>query len=197
MGGKAMRSLIEIFTLFPDPRKGQGKQHLLRDILVVSVCGIICGYSNFVDIADFCKRNEKFFRDILRMEDNEKMPAHDVFSRVFRIIDAKYFMEVFIEWMNGILPNKADGIIAIDGKAIKSAIDNVNNGNVPYIVSAFLTDIGLALGEIRVNEKSNEIKAIPELLKILEIEGAIVTIDAIGTQEKIIKKIAKKKPIMC
>lgn len=102
-------------------------------------------------------------------------------------------MEVFIEWVKEIVKIKSGGNISIDGKAIKSATDKINGGNIPYIVSTFLCDIGLSIGQVKVDDKSNEITAIPDLLDLLDIEGCIVTIDAIGTQEKIANKIVNDK----
>ena len=97
-------------------------------------------------------------------------------------------MNIFIEWIKEIVGQK--GLhIAIDGKAIKSARDKVNNGNIPYILSGFLCDIGLSIGQIKVDDKSNEITAIPNLLDLIDVKGKIITIDAIGTQEEIANKI--------
>ena len=102
-------------------------------------------------------------------------------------------MEVFIEWIKEIIISVNVKNISIDGKAIKSAIDKINGGNKPYIVSAFIGEIGLSIGQVKVDDKSNEITAIPELLDLLNIEGATITIDAIGTQEDIANKIVDKK----
>ena len=93
-------------------------------------------------------------------------------------------MEIFVEWTKEMIKKKSEKNISIDGKALKSATDAINGGNTPYIVSAFLGDIGLSIGQVKVDEKSNEITAIPELLDLIDITGAHVTIDAIGTQEK-------------
>ena len=101
-------------------------------------------------------------------------------------------MEIFIEWTKDIVKIKTGKKISIDGKAIKSATDKINNGNIPYIVSAFIGEIGLSIGQVKVDDKSNEITAIPDLLDLLDIEGATITIDAIGTQEEIINKIVDK-----
>ena len=101
-------------------------------------------------------------------------------------------MEIFIEWTKDIVKIKTGKKISINGKAIKSATDKINNGNIPYIVSAFIGEIGLSIGQVKVDDKSNEITAIPDLLDLLDIEGATITIDAIGTQEKIINKIVDK-----
>lgn len=100
-------------------------------------------------------------------------------------------MNLFIEWIKEIVKENG-GFVAIDGKAIRSATDKINNGNIPYIVSTFLTDIWVSVGQVKVDDKSNEITAIPELLDLLNIKGKIVTIDAIGTQENIINKIVEK-----
>ena len=102
-------------------------------------------------------------------------------------------MEIFIEWTKEIVKNKTEKNISIDGKAIKSATDKINNGSIPYIVSAFIGEIGLSIGQVKVDDKSNEIVAIPNLLDLLKIEAATITIDAIGTQEEIINKIVNKK----
>ena len=102
-------------------------------------------------------------------------------------------MKIFIEWAKEIVENRIGKKISIDGKAVRSATDKINNGNIPYIVSAFIGELGLSIGEVKVNDKSNEIKAIPNLLDLLEIEGEIITIDEIGTQEEIVNKIVEKK----
>lgn len=98
-------------------------------------------------------------------------------------------MKIFIDWTQGIVKTKTGKNISIDGKAIKSATDKINGGNIPYIVSAFIGEIGLSIGELKVEDKSNEITAIPTLIDLINIEGATVTIDAIGTQETIVNKI--------
>jgi predicted transposase YbfD/YdcC len=120
-------------------------------------------------------------------------PSHDCLSDLFASIDSKKFMEIFIEWTKDIVETKSGKNISIDGKAVKSATDKINNGNIPYIVSAFIGEIGLSIGQVKVDDKSNEITAIPDLLDLLEIDDAIVTIDAIGTQEEIVNKIVSKK----
>ena len=101
-------------------------------------------------------------------------------------------MEIFIKWTEDILKSRNGKTISIDGKAVRSATDKINNGNIPYIVSAFIGEIGLSIGQVKVDDKSNEITAIPDLLDLIEIEGATITIDAIGTQFEIAKKIVSK-----
>ena len=184
-------NLFERFEVLEDPRDVRGKKYKLIDILVMTIYGLLCGLKDFVNIADFMKLKEEYFTKLLKLENGT--PSHDCLSDVFAAIDSKKFMEVFIEWTKDIVKNKTGKNISIDGKAIKSATDKINNGNIPYIVSAFIGEVGLSIGQVKVDDKSNEITAIPDLLDLLDIEGAIITIDAIGTQEEIVNKIVDKK----
>ena len=177
-----MKSLVNHFEILEDPRDIRGRKHELINILIMTIYGILCGYTDFENLADFLKVKEDYFINLLNLKNGT--PSHDTLSRVFAIIDSKKFLEIFITWIKEII--EANGLhISIDGKAIKSARDKINGGNTPYIVSAFLSDIGLSIGQVKVDDKSNEITAIPELIKLLDIEGKIITIDAIGTQEDI------------
>lgn len=185
-----MKTLFEKFEVLEDPRDIRGKKYKLIDILIMTIYGILCGLTDFTNIADFLKLKEEYFTQLLKLEHGT--PSHDCLSDVFAVIDSKKFMEIFIEWTKEIIKTKTNKNISIDGKAVKSATDVVNGGNIPYIVSAFLGDVGISIGQVKVNEKSNEITAIPELLELLDISNAHITIDAIGTQEKITKKIVEK-----
>lgn len=185
-----MKTLFNYIEILEDPRDIRGKKHKLSDILVMTIYGILCGYTDFVNMTDFLKLHEQYFIDLLKLENG--IPSHDTFSRVFSSIDSKKFTSIFVEWIKDIVKQK--GLhVAIDGKAIKSARDKVNNGNVPYILSGFLCDIGLSIGQIKVDDKSNEITAIPDLLDLMDVKGKIITIDAIGTQEEIANKIVYEK----
>ena len=185
-----MKTLFEKFEVLEDPRDIRGKKYKLIDILIMTIYGILCGLTDFTNIADFLKIKEEYFTELLNLENGT--PSHDCLSDVFAVIDSKKFMEIFVEWTKEIVRNKTNKNISIDGKAVKSATDAINGGNTPYIVSAFLGDIGISVGQVKVDEKSNEITAIPELLDLIDIAGAHITIDAIGTQEKITKKIVEK-----
>ena len=177
-----MKSLVNHFEILEDPRDIRGRKHELINILIMTIYGILCGYTDFENLADFLKVKEDYFINLPNLKNGT--PSHDTLSRVFAIIDSKKFLEIFITWIKEII--EANGLhISIDGKAIKSARDKINGGNTPYIVSAFLSDIGISIGQVKVDDKSNEITAIPELIKLLDIEGKIITIDAIGTQEDI------------
>ena len=184
-----MKTLFNHFELLEDPRDIRGKKHELVNILIMTIYGILCGYTDFTNLADFLKVHEEYFTKLLNLEHGT--PSHDTLSKVFSIIDSKKFLELFIEWINQIITG--NGLhVSIDGKAVKSARDKINGGNTPYIVSAFLSDIGISIGQVKVDDKSNEITAIPELIDLLDIEGKIITIDAIGTQENIYNLITSK-----
>ena len=183
-------NLFERFEVLEDPWDERGKKYKLIDILIMTIYGLLCGLKDFTNIADFMKLKEDYFTKLLNLENGT--PSHDCLSDLYASIDPKQFMKIFIEWTKDILEKKTGKKISIDGKAIKSATDKINNGNIPYIVSAFIGEIGLSIGEVKVDDKSNEITAIPELLDLLDIEGATITIDAIGTQEDIVNKIVNK-----
>lgn len=185
-----MNTLYNHFEVLEDPRDTRGKRHELINILIMTIYGILCGYTDFTNLADFLKVHEDYFISLLNLEYGT--PSHDTLSNVFAIIDSKKFMEIFIAWIKQIINN--NGLhLSIDGKAVKSARDKINGGNTPYIVSAFLSDIGISIGQVKVDDKSNEITAIPELIQLLDIEGKIITIDAIGTQEDICNLITSKE----
>ena len=182
-------NLFERFEVLEDPRDVRGKKYKLIDILIMTIYGLLCGLTDYTNIADFMKLKEDYFTKLLKLENGT--PSHDCLY-IFARIDPKKFMKLFIEWTKEMVENRTGKKISIDGKAIRSATDKINNGNIPYIVSAFIGELGLSIGEVKVEDKSNEITAIPDLLDLLEIEGAIITIDAIGTQEDIVNKIVEK-----
>ena len=185
-----MKRLIEMFEEIIDVRDSSGKRHCLSHILVMSVCGILQKRMDFEDIYDYAKAHEKWFNKKLKLWNG--VPSVGTFRNVFRLIPAENFLEIFLKWINCIVKEKTGKQIIIDGKAIKGATEKCTNGNIPYIVSAYLADIGISIGQVKVDDKSNEITAIPDLLEILDIDGCVITIDAIGTQTEIMDKIIKK-----
>lgn len=185
-----MKTLYEKFEVLEDPRDIRGKKHKLTDILIMTIYGILCGYTDFVNPSYFLEVDKKYFNNLLDLENG--IPSHDTFSNVFASINSKLFMNLFIDWVKDIIKENGS-FLSIDGKAIKSATDKVNGGNTSYIVSAFLGEAGLSIGQVKVNDKSNEIKAIPDLLELIDIKNKIITIDALGTQENITKQVVSKK----
>lgn len=176
------------FSVLSDPRDNRGKRYELMDLFVMTIYGVLNGYDDFDNLAYWIKQNAAYFKNLLLIE---KTPSHDCFSDLFSMINPKEFMEIFIEWVGEIVERRTGTIIAIDGKAIKSARDNINGGNTPYILSAYLSEAGISIGQVEVGKKSNEIKAIPDLLDLLDITGCYITIDAMGTQDDIAKKIIR------
>lgn len=185
-----MERLLEMFEEIIDVRDSSGKRHCLSHIMVISVCAILNKRMDFEDIYDYAIAHKKWFDEKLKLWNG--IPSVGTFKNVFRIIPAEQFLEIFLKWINMLVKEQTGKKIIIDGKAIRGATEKCTNGNVPYIVSAYLADIGISIGQVKVDDKSNEITAIPELLEILDIEGCIITIDAIGTQTEIMEKIIEK-----
>ena len=184
-----------------DPRDKRGLRHELTNIIVMSIYAILCGCTDCESISYFLELKKEYFIRLLNLDKRYGVPSADTLLRVFAIIDAQKFMEIFSKWIKEVINKKINEdekkAIAIDGKAVKAATDKINGGNTPYVVSAYLTDIGVSMGQVKVDEKSNEITAIPDLIDLIDITGCMVTIDAIGTQTKIINKILGKHGNYC
>lgn len=188
------KNLLNYFDILEDPRKNKGKLHKLNDIIIMCIFAILSNCKDATEIAYFLELRKDYFTKLLGLKYGT--PSHDTISWVFRIINPNEFMNTFINWVKEIInvkTNTKHKVIPIDGKAIKSATDKVNNGNIPYIVSAFSQEFGLSIGQVKVDDKSNEITAIPDLLDLIDIEDCIITIDAIGTQKTIVNKIVNEK----
>lgn len=182
------KSLIECFEEIEDPRIDRTREHKLVDILVIGLCTMLTVGENFTDMEDFGKAKLDWLKTFLELPGG--IPSHDTFNRVFSAIDPTHFLDCFIAWVKGICPTLAPEGVAIDGKALRRAH---NEGQpIPYIVSAWARENGLALGQVKVDVKSNEITAIPELLRVLELKGCIVTIDAMGCQKEIAAQIVEE-----
>lgn len=183
------RNLIECFEEMEDPRIDRTRDHKLIDILVIGLCTMVTVGENFTDMEDFGKAKHDWLKTFLELPNG--IPSHDTFNRVFSAINPDQFLDCFVRWVKGMCPSLDDDMVSIDGKALRHAL---NKGDtVPYIVSAWASKNGLVLGQVKVNDKSNEITAIPELLCALELEGCVVTIDAMGCQKDIADKIIEAK----
>lgn len=178
------------FSVLPDPRVARTRKHNLVDILFIAICTIICGGEGFNDMELFGIAKEDWLRKFLELPYG--IPSHDTFRAVISRIDPHCFAECFTNWTAAIHDLTKGEVIALDGKTIRHSFDTATGQNALHIVSAWATGSGLALGQIRVDEKSNEITAIPKLLELLEIKGCIVTIDAMGCQKDIAAKIIDK-----
>ncbi len=180
-------SIIDCFGSLSDPRMERTRSHKLIDIVIIGFCATLAGGEGFNDMEWFGKSKEAWFRTFLELPNG--IPTHDTFNRVFQAIDPKAFCDCFLRWTEGVRTALAGEVVAIDGKALRRAVDKGAVSALPYVVSAWAADNGLVLGQVKVNEKSNEITAIPALLRELELAGCIVTIDAMGCQKKIAREI--------
>jgi predicted transposase YbfD/YdcC len=178
-------NLMTVLKEVPDPRVERRKLHSLSDILTISICALLCGADSFEDMEIFGEAKSDWFETFLDLPHG--IPSHDTFNRVFAALDAQAFLECFMRWTQSLRQVVAEEIVALDGKALRRAI---NKGDCPkVVVSAWAADNGLALGQLKVEDKSNEITAVPKLLRVLELAGCIVTLDAMGCQKEIAKEI--------
>jgi predicted transposase YbfD/YdcC len=187
MPKKPLEAIEEHFGKVIDPRRDRTKEHKLIDIIVVAICAVICGAEGWTDIENFGNRKLPWLKTFLELPNG--IPSHDTFGRVFSLIDAQQFQLAFLEWVWAVNDIVQGQIINIDGKCLRGSDDQRLGKRAIYMVSAWAAENELVLGQRKVDEKSNEITAIPELLKILDLSGCIVTIDAIGTQTNIAKTI--------
>jgi predicted transposase YbfD/YdcC len=178
-------SLIEHFQTLPDPRVNRTKEHELVDVLTIGVCTLLCAGESFNDMEDFGLAKADWFKTFLSLPNG--IPSHDTFNRVFAALDPQHFGECFMAWTQSLRAAVAQEIVALDGKALRRALAADQNSKV--IVSAWAQSNGLVLGQLKVDDKSNEITALPKLLRALELSGCIVTVDAMGTQKQIAKEI--------
>lgn len=180
--------IIDFFENLNDNRRSTGnKQHELLDIITISICGVVCGAESWEEIAEYGRIKEKWFSTFLSLPNG--IPSHDTINRVMSSLDPISFEQCFSNWVSSLLVATND-IISIDGKTIRGA--KVNGKSPIHMVSAWASKNNLALGQVKVDEKSNEITAIPNLIENLAISGSVITIDAMGCQREIAKTIKSK-----
>ncbi len=190
--------LVTILREVEDPRRDHLKEHSLECIFYITMAAVVCGAESWYEVAEFGKMKEPFFRS--RIKDFKGVPSHDTFNRVFSILDPKELECGFRMWIDEIC-GKYRGIVSIDGKEICGAKTQKKDGSFEPLrmVSAWAASNGVTLGQEKVGKKSNEIKAIPKLVKALDLDGCVVTIDAMGCQYKIVETIIKNEdePLNC
>ena len=191
MAEKPIKSIAENFGELEDPRIQRNKLHKLLDIIVIAICGVICGADNWVDIQMFGNKKEEWLRQFLELPNG--IPSHDTFGRVFGLLKAEQFQECFYKWVQAVNEVTAGQVIALDGKQLRGSLDSYLGKGAIYMVNAWANTNHLALGQRKVDAKSNEITAIPELLAMLEIAGCIITIDAMGCQTEIAHQIVARQ----
>ena len=182
-------TFVESFSCLEDSRY-KNKRHLLLDIIAICICGILSGMKDFIEIAEFAEVHEEWFKKYLALPN--KIPSHDTLERVMAIIKPADFNKSFLNWISKLKELFPESVIPIDGKTLRGSHKRGKGLKALHIVNAYSCANGLTLGQIAVDDKSNEITAIPELLKTLAISGAIITIDAMGTQKDIAKQIVEQ-----
>lgn len=178
---------FETFSCLPDPRSDVNKKHLMIDMLFIALCGVLCGLRRWEEVADFAKARKEWFKKYLELPNG--IPSHDSIRYLFLYIDQNAFNKTFSDWTSKIAGSLKNCHVAIDGKASRRSASPAKGIKALHTVSAWASSNSLALGQVHVREKSNEITAIPELLELLELNGCLITIDAMGCQKDIAEKI--------
>jgi predicted transposase YbfD/YdcC len=185
----SVSTIIQHFSELEDPRSDNRWHHLL-DIIVIAICAAICGADSWTDVELFGQSKYKWFKGFLQLPHG--IPSHDTFGRVFALLDADKFQRCFVEWIQAVQERTQGQVIALDGKQLRRSHDKALGQKAIYMVSAWASANGLVLGQRKVDDRSNEITAIPQLLDLLEVSGCIVTTDAMGCQTAIAEKVIEK-----
>lgn len=188
-------TLLDHFSQLTDPRIDRTKEHKLIDILTIAICAMICGADNWVAMEQYGNSKQEWLKQFLELPNG--IPSHDTISRVFARIDPSEFEQCFRNWVNEIARLIPGEVISIDGKTLKHSGSKGIGKKAIHLVNAWANEQQLVLGQVKVNDKSNEITAIPELIKVLELSGCLVTIDAMGTQTQIAQLIQDKGADYC
>lgn len=182
-------NIVDHFMRLEDPRIDRTKYHLLMDIIVITLCATICGADGWVDIQTVGVEKYDWFKTFLKLPFG--IPSHDTFGRVMSALDPSQFKNCFLSFIHSIRKVTQGEVIPIDGKTLRRSFDKQSGKSAIHMVSAWASKNGVVLGAVKVDDKSNEITAIPELLNLIAINGCIVTIDAMGCQKEIAKKIVE------
>lgn len=185
-----MNVITTVFSKITDPRVERTKLHKITDVVIICICATIAGAEGFNEIEDWARLRYSWLKKFLELPNG--IPTHDTLNRVFSMINPKEFQRCFLEWIESINLILNHKFVGIDGKTLRRSFDKTKNKKALHLVSAWTTDTNISLGQVQVDRKSNEITAIPELLDFLELSGAIITLDAMGTQKHIADKIISK-----
>jgi len=187
MTGPMPVSIADHFGGLEDPRRAQGTRHQLLDIILIAICAVICGADGWEDVQAFGEAKEHWLRSFLELPHG--IPSHDTFGRVFARLKPEPFEACFRSWIAAVFEQTAGQVVALDGKTLRRSHDGSRDKAAIHMVSAWATHNALVLGQVKVDDKSNEITALPALLRLLSLEGCIVTIDAMGCQTDIAQEI--------
>ncbi len=179
------------FGSLTDPRIERTKLHELTDILFIVICATLCNMEGWEEMEDFANERKTWLKRFINLANG--VPSHDTLRRVFSKLDPSVFQRCFIRWVDGLQSKTGGQLIAIDGKTVRGSEDKAKGRSAIHMVSAWACENQLVLGQLKVDDKSNEITAIPELLDALFIEDSIISIDAMGCQKAIAEKIREKK----
>jgi predicted transposase YbfD/YdcC len=188
---KPLTSIQDCFGDMEDPRVQGRCDYPLIEVLTIAICAVLAGGEGWTDIETFGKSKENWLRQFLDLENG--IPSHDTFGDVFAMIDGEAFQRRFMHWIEQVFTITKGQVVAIDGKTARHSYDKGGKKGAIHLVRAWASENGITLGQRKVDDKSNEITAIPDLLDLLNVSGCIVTIDAMGTQKKIAQKIRDRK----
>lgn len=184
-------ALLAHFGELADPRIERHKEHKLIDVLVIASCAILCGANDWVAVETFGQAKREWFERFLDLAHG--IPSHDTFGRVFAVLSPQALQTWFLRWIQAVAQVTQGQVVAIDGKTLRRSYDRRSAKAAIHMVSAWATQNRVVLGQLKPEEKSNEITAIPELLKVLDVTGCIVTIDAMGCQKAIVQQIVAQE----
>lgn len=190
MDNEKPKTLVEHFSNVTDPRIDRTKRHKLIDILIISICATICGAEGWEEFELLGQAKLEWFKSFLELPNG--IPSDDTFRRVIGRIDPRQFRQCFLDWVGSVYQLTQGQVVAIDGKLSRRSYDRASGKSAINMVSAWASENQVVLGQVKVDGKSNEITAIPELLEMLELAGCIVTIDAMGCRIDIAAKIVDK-----
>ncbi|MGQ9887557.1 MAG: ISAs1 family transposase, partial [Aggregatilineales bacterium] len=180
-------ALMTHFADVNDPRRDQGKRHMLSDILALTICALLSGANSWVEIEEYGKSKYDWLKTFLSLPHG--IPSHDTLSDVFARLNPSELEAGFQRWVKSIAAAITASQMHIDGKVLRGSSDTTSGTKPLHLVSAWVSEAGLLLGQVKTDAKSNEVTAIPDLLKLLVLEGALVTIDAMGAQTEIAEQI--------
>lgn len=186
----AARPMLRHFDDLEDPRMERTRLHSLDDILFITLCAVLCGANGWIEVQVYGEAQRSWLKTVLLLPNG--IPSHDTFGRVFGLLDPEAFERCFQRWMADLAEASKGRLIAIDGKTLRHSFNKADNRAAIHMVSAWCETNRLVLGQLATEEKSNEITAIPRLLKLLDLRGAGVTIDAMGCQKAIAKEIVNQ-----
>lgn len=186
-----VESLFERMREIADPRREHQKFHSLYEILVIAMCAVLCGAEHWTEMEEYGEAKQEWLATFLELKHG--IPSHDTFRRVFILLDTVELKSVFVDWIGAAVSLSQGTLVNIDGKNLRGSKAPVQGKKALSVVSAWVSEQAVVLGQLKCEEKSNEIRAIPELVKILNLEGCVVTIDAMGCQKEIVQEIVNKE----